>query len=340
MPATLKTIAVEAGVSIMAVSSVLNNKAITRVSEITRERILSIARKQDYQPNASARALVRKRTELIGCIIRDSVESSFWPAILAGIDKTLSASGMHMILTVTSSDLKAEREAMRFLRSKGVDACIWSPVITQNGHDNFEEFREYAHEFPLVMLNYNKEGFHGVAVDEIEGGSIAADYLHARGHTVVAAIGKNHIYRRTDYFLERAGELGMKTFVYPFPEKAFTQRKKFTAAFCSSDMQALELYGLCQKTGIKIPDELSIIGYNNLLLCEILMPKLTTIHQPKEEIGVSCARRILQLLDNPALPPEQIFLSPVLCERDSVALHHPSAVLSHSLPERKNSNRI
>ena len=131
----------------------LNGKArANHISEKTCARIEEVIRRENYQPNVNARAMAMKRTNLVGCVMRDSLESSFWADILAGIDEMLAPENIHLLLTVSSGGLEAEMQAFEFLRAKGVDSYIWIPTVKRDGSNNYEQIREFSAERPVVTL--------------------------------------------------------------------------------------------------------------------------------------------------------------------------------------------
>ena len=175
---TLRDIAKKANVSLTSASMYLNGKArANHISEKTCARIEEVIRRENYQPNVNARAMAMKRTNLVGCVMRDSLESSFWADILAGIDEMLAPENIHLLLTVSSGGLEAEMQAFEFLRAKGVDSYIWIPTVKRDGSNNYEQIREFSAERPVVTLTSLVEGLHGVAVDDEAGGCLAARHL-------------------------------------------------------------------------------------------------------------------------------------------------------------------
>ena len=149
----------------------LNGKArANHISEKTCARIVEVIRMENYQPYVNARAMAMKRTNLVGCVMRDSLESSFWADNLAGIDEMLVPENIHLLLTVSSGGLEAEMQAFEFLRAKGVDSYIWIPTVKRDGSNNYEQIREFSAERPVVTLTSLVEGLHGVADDDEAGG--------------------------------------------------------------------------------------------------------------------------------------------------------------------------
>ncbi len=296
----------------------LNGKArANHISEKTCARIEEVIRRENYQPNVNARAMAMKRTNLVGCVLRDSLESSFWADILAGIDEMLAPENIHLLLTVSSGGLDTELQAFHFLRAKGVDAYLWTPTVKRDGSNNFEMVREFAAERPVVSLTSITEGFHGVAVDEQIGGTLALKHLLENGHRRIAVLGGSRIYKRCDFFCGAAAEAGVETVRFKHCADLQPVVRDFSAVFCFSDLMALELYKFCQESGIRIPDDLSVVGYDNLYFTNLMNPSLTTVHQPKRDLGRETGNVVLKALADKKMPFLQVKLPPELVVRTS-----------------------
>ncbi len=315
---TLRDIAKKANVSLTSASMYLNGKArANHISEKTCARIEEVIRRENYQPNVNARAMAMKRTNLVGCVMRDSLESSFWADVLAGIDEILAPENIHLLLTVSSGGLEAEMQAFEFLRAKGVDSYIWIPSVKRDGSNNFESIREFSAERSVVSLTSLVEGLHGVAVDDEIGGRLAAEHLIENGHRKLATLGGSRIYKRCEYFAAEAEKRGAEVSVFRHMEDLAPVIGNFSAVFCFADMKALKLYKFCAEAGIRIPGDLSVIGYDNLLFTDLMVPSLTTVHQPKRDLGRETGKLVLRALADKKLPLEQIKLPPELIVRAS-----------------------
>ena len=318
MAVTLKKIAERAGVSVMAVSAVLNNTHSTRVSETTRQKVLAIAAELDYVPNISARALVGKRANLVGCLMRDGLEKSYWDEILSGIDRILSKHNIHLVLAVSYGDTSEEIRNFRFLKSKGIDGCFWVPSISNDQENNFEKIRAYAKKMPIVSLNCLIDDVTSVAVDEKSGGEQAAEHFYAMGHRkVIADINIHPIYSRNYYFTEHCKKLGIEVINCDFRKDLFHNLNSVPAIFCQSDLLAIQIYRYAAKHGIRIPEDLSVIGYNNMDFAQDLTPSLTTVNQQKMELGKIAGTIMLQQFTGDKTVQHRL-LAPQLIVRESV----------------------
>lgn len=180
---TLQDIADEAGVSLTTASLYINGKAKRyKLAEATCARIQQVMDAHHFTPNLHARAIASKKTFLVGVILSQELEASFWLNILSGLEVTLARSNYHMLLSVSHGNAKAERESIRFMRTKGVDGLIISPV---SGN-----LKELVKGLPTVTLNRQVDGVPGVWNENLSGGRKAASFLLENGHRRIACIGE------------------------------------------------------------------------------------------------------------------------------------------------------
>ena len=306
---TLRDVAARAKVSPTTVSMVLNGKAReNHISEITCKRIMKIVSELNYVPNPHARAISRGRTDLIGVVMRDNIGHSFWAEILSGMEKVLVRTGRHIILSFFKADAVSEQNAFSFLKQKGVDAYIWTPMA----ESDFDAVKQLVGGKPLLLLTASRQGFASVKVDENAGGKAAAGHFLDLGFKKAAAIGiaapvQNRIGAFYDEFSAH-GECRIFASVNDFMNRV----KEFPAVFCFSDDLALQLYQACRDAGIRIPEDLSVIGYDNQFFTSLMTPPLTTVNQPKCSFGESAGNLLVGMLDGneqsvcKLLPPDLV----------------------------------
>jgi LacI family transcriptional regulator, galactose operon repressor len=295
---TLQDIAKEANVSLTAASLHLNGQARKhRISQATCEKIEEVIKKHNYNPNIHARAIASKKTYLIGVILPGGVDGSFWMDIISGIEEVIAKEQYHMLLSVSHYDVGKELEAFEFMKNKGVDGFIFAPVIEDNDNSNADYARKLSKEKPIVTIAFPVEGIPGVYTDGIEGGRIAAKKFCEAGHRKVAYLGvRNRKYDlRGMAFLEAMKNYGIKVADYLNIDNLLDNHEKFTGVFCFSDSRAMTMYCEAAKRGLSIPEDLSIIGYDNMFFSELLVPSLTTIHQNKKELGIVAAKKLMRL---------------------------------------------
>lgn len=300
----LADIAREAGVSTTAVSFYINGKARQyKLSKETCERIGAVVRKYDFVPNLFARAMQHNRTYLIGVVICDRINASFWSDIIAGMEQEVAPCRYNLLLS-TRTGPESEREAVRLMRSKGVDAYAVCPVTSPDGNAvNGELFQKLAAERPVITLNRAVPGVAGVYHDELSGGRLAADALLDAGLSRLALFGKG--FRsglgRLRGFLDRCAERGIEPFgLFEEPGSLMAAAVPPAGVFCFSDRDAMLLSCAVTARGLRVPEELSLVGYDGVEWSEMMVPKLTTIRQFKTELGIRAARRLIAILEEGA----------------------------------------
>ncbi|MFA7230956.1 MAG: LacI family DNA-binding transcriptional regulator [Victivallaceae bacterium] len=290
----LKDIAERAGVSLTSASMFLNGKAKRyNISDAACERVRQAIEDLNYVPNIHARAIASKKTLLLGTVISGGIDASFWQNILSGIEETIIKDNYHMLLSVSHSDPKAERETIDFMRNKGIDGLIISPVSATN--ENHDFLRELNQEYPIITLNHHISGLSGVYNDNYCGGELAAEYIISSGHRKIAYIGGMNQSRAQAFFKFSASQ-GITPTAFPDPKTFFPHIAEFTAVFCFCDYFALEIYREAAARNLKIPEQLSVVGYDNMEFARLITPSLSTIEQYKKELGVAAAEMVLNAI--------------------------------------------
>ena len=290
----LKDIAERAKVSLTAASMFINGKAKKyHLADATCERIRKAVKELNYIPNLHARAIASKRTLLLGMIISSDIETSFWLNILSGIEEVIAKDDYHMILSVSHEDPGKELKAIEFMLNKGIDALLISTLPGKN--DNHDFLRELNKRMPVVTVNQSVEGISGAFNDNYHGGELAAECLVAHGHKKIAYIGATNI-PRSIAFDKCLTKHDIKYSAFATPKDFLKKYKKFDSVFCFSDYVALELYNLAGAENINIPQDFSVIGYDNMEFVQFTRPRLTTIEQCKKEIGISAGEIIMKAL--------------------------------------------
>jgi LacI family transcriptional regulator, galactose operon repressor len=327
MMVTLKNIAENAGVSIGTVSTVLNKKrGAIRVSPATQLRVMEVAKRLKYMPNTMARGLRTGRSYLIGVLISSHINTSFVPELIQGIEEVLLEQHLGMLL-LTYKDLSSMSQMADFMVQKHVDAAI---VIPDSRKEYWPVYERMMKNQPTVGVGGSSIGIDlpRVYVCPKEVGEIAVDYLQQLGHKKIGVLGPNG--ERYQYLLETLEKSGI-----PYDpdlhilncsdfesgkaavEQYVTRKNLPTAVFCNSDEIAAGFISGAAHNGIKIPDQISVIGTNDTDISRMLTPLLTSIGQPKAEQGVQAARLALNLLAGKKADKNQIVLSPYLVERES-----------------------
>ena len=313
----IRDVAKETGLSVATVSRVMNNAGNVRAE--TRKRVLSACEKLDYLPNPAARALSTKRTKTVAAII-PTIEHSVFAKYINAIEKALNTRGYSLVLAISNADRKEEFDAARKLIGMGADAfilsgadheaemlklfnrrnipyvytSIWDPDCENStiGYDNFELARK-AVEY-LVSCGHQK-------IAAVHGPLAESDRTHARK---AGAQAFKSSATSIDFFECELSVSGGKS----ISKSILSRKNEYTAILCFSDVLAMGAYFCCQEMNVKIPDEISIMGFDNLEWSQHIVPALTTIDLPAADMGRSVADELMDHLEsgNP-IAPNQLF---------------------------------
>ena len=310
---TIKEIAEKCGVSITTVSRVLNNKGDS-ISDQTKERIFRVVEELNYVPNAVARSMVTKRTNNIALIVPD-ISNPFFADIAKGAEKTCVTNGFHLFLCNTDMDKEVENEYIRVLRKRLVDGMI---ITTQNNEEYdviFEEMLDSNYPFVFIERYSDKlKSVPGVFASNIEGAYSITKHLIELGHKDIAfltgpLVTSNAHYRLegyrkalTDYKLPINPELirnGNYKVDGGYKETKALLRKKipFTALFASNDLMAFGAYQAAKEFGLQIPEQLSIVGFDNINMPGVIEPQITTMDIPAYDMAVKATTILLDLIE-------------------------------------------
>lgn len=319
MKVTIRDIAEAVGLSQTTVSLVLNNRP-SRISEETKEKVRQTARSMGYYPNAAAVGLRTNRSHSIGLIVPD-IRNDYYANYARGMEDACQKLGWSLILCTTSNNPQQEENYIRTLDSRGIDgisiATTPSPAPDQN-KKNAELILQLG--IPLVQMdltNYQKPA-NAVISNHFNGGYIATYHLLSLGHRDIIFIagpayleGSHsrilgcqkafqdfHIEWRDDMvyhgnYSYQAGMDGIDAMI----------SRKFSAVFAFNDMMAYGVYHSLSKYNLKVPDDISVIGYDDNYVSKIVTPPLTTIHQPIYEMGMEASRILIGISEKEIVPP-------------------------------------
>ena len=336
---TIKDIARMANVSHTTVSRALNNKS--RIKNETKDKILAIASELNYQPNFIARSLVMKKTKTLGLVITN-IANPFYTELAQGIEATVTGLGYNIIFCSTHSDLSTEKHYIDMLRSKGVDGIIFSSAHMDD--PNILVLAEEA--FPIVLVNRRtyhpivREKVDYVGIDNILGGFLAVEHLIRLGHQRIGIIGGSSEssvgFERLEggkralstygleamggYFLE--GDF-LKGSGYRRGKEYLKMAKPPTAIFATNDYMALGTYQAIVEEGQKVPENIALIGFNDIEFTAIKGVELTTIGQKKYEMGALAVKILVEKIEGGESKPstKEIFLKPELIIRKTCGFH-------------------
>jgi LacI family transcriptional regulator len=330
MAASIKDVAKEAGVSIATVSRVLND--IDVVNEETKKKVLEAIKKLGYRPNIVARSLKTQRTRTVGILIPD-ISSQFYPEIVRGAEDVANIYDYNVMLCNSDFDIKKEKEYLKVLKEKMVDGVLY--MSSSLGDETLELINELDLKTVLVETK-DKEGiFPSVTIDNISAAYDATKYLLDKGLEKVAFIGtkkdvtnawtmrydgyekalkeKNiNINEELTYF----GGLKVKT-GYEGVNEILGRGITPEAIFCASDEIAMGAINALREKGIKVPEDVSVIGFNDIYSAQVFYPKLTTIAQPMYDMGSVAMRMLIKLINQKELEIGHYVLPHQLVKRDS-----------------------
>jgi LacI family transcriptional regulator len=350
MKATLKEIAKAASVNVSTASRALSGAY--GVHKETREKVLSAAKKLGYRPNLTARGLVTGKSHTIGLLVSD-IRNPYFAEVARGVEDAAFAAAFDVILC--NSDLNSAKQVkyLHSLLEKNVDGILMNSTAALTA-EQCSELTGYG--VPVTLLNRpaGKYPFSTVLGDNYEGGRLAGQYLFGLGHRSVAHLTGNRSHGNfadrcrgfVDVWNAQSDSLapvivrGEHSFQggYEMAGALFAKHPEVTAVFAANDVIALGVLKAAAETGRSIPEDLSVMGFDNLEFTALVHPALTTIHQPKYEMGRAAVEILLRQIRTgaAALPEHQVF-GVTLIERKSCCNRLPKSVqeasVSAPLPE-------
>ena len=328
---TIKDVARDANVSTSTVSHVLNKTRY--VSEEVSARVQASVEKLCYTPSALARSLKTQSTKTFGMLVTSST-NPFFGEVLKGVELRCYESGYNLIICNTEDDVERMHANLDLLLQKHVDGLILlCSDIEKQGVNLFERHKP----IPIVVMDWGPTNFpcDKIRDNSHRGGYMATQHLIANGHTEIGCItgilDKLTAQHRFAGYTQAMQEAKLTInpdwvvegdFECDGGEKAFTEMYSNgplpSALFVCNDMMAMSVINIANKKGISVPEDLSIIGYDDIQLAKYITPSLTTIHQPKHHLGKKAVERLLAQINSKTTSNQIIELEPTLVKRDSV----------------------
>jgi LacI family transcriptional regulator len=314
------------------VSRALNEQTRALVNPETAERVLRAAERLGYRPNPIARGLKTNRSFTVGVVIPDLTNPLF-PPIVRGIEDRLTEAGYTALIVNTDNDADRERTQIAAMRARQVDGFI--AATARLDHELLAEAG--AGGTPLVLVNRSFEdgAVPAVTVDDREGIRLAVEHVAALGHRRIGHLaGPQNVstgHRRYLGFLEAMRTAGLEvpagyvSFTAALTESEGTRasaellkrQPRVTAVVAGNDRLAIGCYDTLAAHGLSCPEDVSIVGFNDMPFVDRLRPPLTTVRVPQREIGTVAADLLLQQLSDPSQPAREILLEPALVIRAS-----------------------
>jgi DNA-binding LacI/PurR family transcriptional regulator len=338
MPVTIKDLARVAGVSHTTVSRALHDHPAISAETISRVKELAVS--MGYIPNATARGLKTRRTRALGVIV-SNVDDPFWSEVMYGVDDVLHPAGYSFFVAATHRDEQREKDIVQLMVQRGVDGVIL--LAPQFSSEQSRLLRAYG--LPMAIVNNEGAGEYQYLIynDDVHGIRLVTQHLLELGHRKIAFLG-NKLGGRTNTERERgfceelktAGVIARKEYIYQSvsgtPDGGYeggqyllSLSERPSAIVCYNDYLAVGVYKVLAQAGLRVPQDISVTGFDDITIARYLSPPLTTLHQFKYELGVGAAKIMLEILEQdpdvsgPSLSPRKVSLKGELIVRESTA---------------------
>jgi DNA-binding LacI/PurR family transcriptional regulator len=335
-PISIEDIARVAGVSHSTVSRALRNNPL--ISADVRARIHQLAREMGYTPNAIAQSLQMQRTNTVGLVVT-SIADPLLVDIVKGVEEVARTAHVSIFLSASHRDPEQEMAVIETFHRRRVDGIL---VESSQISSAYAE-RLARINVPTILINSQSEHsahvMHSVAVDDYSGARMAVEYLLALGHHAIGYLGagnrpRSNTRRFEGYrdalanhgipFHEQMVAVGLMSDAAQMDDVTAGQvalpqliGAGVSAVFCYNDMLAIGALMACRARDITVPNNLSVVGFDDIPQAQFVVPMLTTIHQPKVELGELAMAKLLDLLAD--RPVDDAELQPSLVVRESTA---------------------
>lgn len=332
---TSKDVAEHAGVSRTTVSLVLNNVQGVQISEETRQRVISAALELDYVPNAAAQALVSRRSQIIGLILTRNphhiASDAFLNQILDGLITAVHQHSLRLIIDIVEAEHQ-KKAYLELVRAKRIDGLILSgPRFNDEALMALEKDR-----FPTVLMGQiPNTDFYSVDIDNFSAANQAVNHLINLGHQQIACITNAHPSYTAASERLRGYRTALEAHSFPYeenlvhygdftPESGYRRMKdlleenaEVTAVFVASDVVAIGAKGAIREHGLNIPNDLALVGFDDVPLARYLDPPLTTVRLPATELATIASEMLIQIIQGLHPPEKQVLLDSELVVRQS-----------------------
>ena len=328
----LKDVAEAAGVHISTASRALNERTAVLLNPATLERVRETADGLGYRVNGMARALKTRRSMSIGMVVPD-ITNPFFPPVVRGAEDVLDRAGYSLLLSSSDNDLgKARRQTAAMLEGQA-DGLL----LAMARRDDPLVADLPAGGTPLVLVNrtIDRGGVSAVVPDDFHGALEAVEHLYALGHRRLAFVGgplsTSNGARRRASFDETVQRLGLPEVAalealafdeqagYAAAQTLLTEHPRITGVVAGNDLIAVGIIVAAAERGRNCPRDISVVGFNDMLLASRLQPPLTTIRIPQYDVGTRAAELLMALMAEPARSPETVLISGELVVRGSTA---------------------
>lgn len=325
---TILDVAEKAGVSRSTVSRVLTNSG--RVDPETKQKVLAAMKELNYQPSQVARNLRRKETNLIAVLI-PCISNPFFGSLVQGMEEVAVKKGYHVILCNTGEDPVRQMEYLQMLERKQVDGVILTSLRNPLG-----EVRSYLQHGPIVLASEYVEdnSLPAVVIDNIKAAERVTEHLILKGHKRIGFINgpehiilcrdrqKGYIQMMENYEISVSHDLiTCSDFTieggFACAKQLLALEEKPSAIFAANDEMAVGVIQAVQEQGLRVPQDVAVVGFDNVQVSKVVQPNLTTIDQPIFQLGVKSMELLMSCLDGDVLEGKRIVLEANLCIRES-----------------------
>ncbi len=329
---TVADIAREAGVSMMTVSRVINHKG--DVSAATRQRVQEIIDRLNYRPSGIARSLATQHTGTLGLVIPD-ISNPFFADVARGAEHIAYAEGYSIFLCNTEEDPQRELAVVQSLEEKRVDGVVLISRLQPP-----QIYDVLKHLPAAVLINQRLDRKNGsttvgtVRLDDAAGGQLATQHLLDRGHRAIGLLAgpatsfsgqaRSNGYQQALLAASLSPNPTWKSHCPPTVEGGqvaaralLLAQPQLTALFCFNDLVAVGALQACAELGRRVPEDLAVVGYDDVPLAALVTPALTTCHAPRYELGAEAVRLLLEQIRNDAKVGTEIVLQVQLVVRAS-----------------------
>ncbi len=325
---TLKSVAEYLGLTPGTVSAVLNNtKAARTIPENTRKRIIEAARQLKYQPNFLARSLRVKRTYTVGVIVEE-IGDSYGGSIVGGIEPYLRDNNFFFLTVAHRHDPKLLRSYSQLLTSRGVEGLITIdtsideepalPTVAVAGHQKVENVTniilDHRRAAELALLHLKGLGHERIAF--LRGQPKSSDSA-SRWEAIQEVAQEFDIAIRPELVLQLEGMESTPELGYPYGKALIARGVPFTALFAYNDISAIGAMRAFQEAGLRVPEDISVVGFDDISIASFSIPPLTTVRQPLEKMGKIAAQTLLDRIEERTDFAPEIAVEPELISRRS-----------------------
>ena len=328
--ATIKDVAAKVGVSVATVSNALNGKP--NVGSTVRRKVLRAVKDLGYRPHRAAQAMRKGRTRAIGLVLPD-LTNPFFPQLAQAVENNARKLGLLVCLIDSQNTAEGEMDGLTLLAQHGVDGIIWCPV----GPRIPPPIRSL--DRPVILIDRPRPGFAVVQSNNLMGGRLLAQYALQAGHSRIGLLsGPRNVesaQQRRDGFVTAFPDrihvawevrVGFDGVLARDAREALLRRRGATLIVAGNDLIAINAVRFLTRNDVRVPDDVSIVGFDDISWARIVTPRLTTIAQPLHAIGTRAVELLQERMSGTAVKSRATVFDVSLVERDSVKKIRPSMI--------------